>query len=244
MGSLEATATLHPTPAAFQFGEMMKISSPAAAGELTVVSVPFKNIGGEKGTEDIELYADGKVVASKSVTLRPGEEKEVTLERRFKEAGPHKLKLGDFPVWPYATFANTKANFYQTRDAIIIEAGGGENRMFSPKREYGVVYLKGVKGDFVATTSVSQRAIGQYGGGGLIVKNDLTKPEDHAGFGFTLRWPKYNVAGFEHGPTHFKFNKNPRYAGIAQDVGIYVTAYSTRNQMARGKFHYFKVEPK
>ena len=244
VGPLEATAVVRPTPPAFEFGERMRISSPAAAGELTVVSVPLKNIGGKKGVKEVELYADDEVVAAKQVALEPGEEKEVTIEHRFEEAGPHKLKLGDFPVWSYATFANTRANFYQTRQAIIIEAGGGENRIIHSKREYGVVYLKDVKGDFVATTSVTQRATGQYGGGGLIVKNDLTKPADNAGFGFARVYPKYDVAGFERGPSHFKLAKDPKYADILQDVGIYVTAYSTRNQLARATFQHFKVQQK
>jgi len=192
VGPLSAIVKVKARPADFEFGEIMKVQSPAGAGELTSVTVGVKNIGGKKGSKEVKLYADGKVVASRKVTLVPGEEKDVTIEHRFEEGGLRKLKVGDFPVWPYATFANTKADYYQTRDRIIIDAGGGRSKLWTREGEYAAVYLKDVKGDFVATVKLlSQVPTGPYASVGLIVRNDITKAKDSAGYLLLNVEPKY-----------------------------------------------------
>ena len=167
------------------------------SAELTTVTVTLKNIGGVEGTKEVKLYANGSVVASKKVTLGAGQAEEVTIEHRFEESGPHKLKIANFPVWPFATFTNTQANFYWTRDHIIIEAGG-QQKLLGKDMEYAAVYLKGVEGDFRAGTMVlSQEVTGMYCGGGLMVKNDMTKPRDFSGLTLGWQFPKYGVARFE-----------------------------------------------
>ena len=192
IGPLISTASVKGTPADFEFGDIMKINSPAGAGELTSVTVCVKNIGGKKGTKEVKLYADGKVAAKQKVVLQPGEEKDVTIEHRFKEDGPCELKVGDFPVWSYATFANTKAEYCQMRDRIIIDAGGGRNKLWTREGEYAAVYLKDVEGDFVATVKLlSQQATGPYASVGLLVRNDITKPKDSPGYLLLNVEPKY-----------------------------------------------------
>ena len=256
VGPLAATGEVKPTPAALQFGEQMEIQSPAAAGELTRVTVPLTNIGGETGTKKVQLLADGKPVASKSVTLGPGDGTKVTLEHRFAEAGPRALQVGDFPVWPYATFANTTAHFYLTRKHIIIEAGGGRHHIRTPAREYAALYLKGVEGDFDAEARLlSQRVTGPYSGGGPIVKNDMTRPSESVGSVVQWRWLKYNVAASEH-PVTFRLSKRGsrfRSRGVRhedlggphhreQDVGLFATANSARGELCRVVFDYFRVK--
>jgi hypothetical protein len=253
VGPLTAIADVIPVPAAFEFGDKMKINSPAISGELTMVTVALKNIGGYKGTKAVKLYADGKVVAQKKVTLSPGEEKEISIEHRFKEDGPHNLKIADFPVWPFATFANTRANFYQSRDRIIIEAGGGLHDIRSEDREYAAIYLKDVEGDFdISVNAIKQQVTGPYCGGGLLVKNDMTKPRDSSGCVIGWRYPKYQVARFEY-PMEFHIKKrgdnlsggfdvSAEDAIIAQDIGLFVNAYSAKNQLCRVEFENFKLE--
>ena len=253
VGPLAAIGGVKAVPAVFEYGDRMEINSPAEAGDLTWVSVALKNIGGYKGTKEVKLYADGKVVAQKKVTLSPGEKKDVTIEHRFKEDGPHNLKIADFPVWPFATFANTEANFYQTRDRIIIEAGGGVHDIRSEKREYAAIYLKNVEGDFdVSVNVLKQQVTGPYCGGGLLVKNDITKPRDSSGCVIGWRYPKYQVARFEY-PMEFHIKKRGNNfdggfkvsvedPNIAQDVGIFANAYSAKKQLCRVEFKNFKLE--
>ena len=193
-GPLRTTAAVKPAPAAFEFGEMMKIVSPAEAGQLASVTVPVKNVGGEKGTKVVELYADGQVVACEKITLEAGQEEQVTIEHTFAEAGPREFKAGDFPAWPFATFANTTANFYQTREKIIIEAGGGRVRVGDEGEEYAGCYLKDIAGDFVVTAQLlSQTATGPYAGAGLMVRNDITGAGTSAGYVTLHIEPKYGA---------------------------------------------------
>ena len=190
-GHLTTTAKVKPTPAAFESGEIVQINSPATAGELTMVTVLLKNIGGTKGTKEVKLYADDKAVASKNVTLAPGEEKEVTVEHKFKQAGPYKLKIADFPVWFFSTFANTEAHFYQTRKGVVIKAAGGPKSSTSDEDKYGTVYMK-MKGAFVCTVKlISQKAANSNSNAGLMVRNDISQPAKSPGYVVLYRRPKY-----------------------------------------------------
>jgi hypothetical protein len=251
-GPFTETAELLRTSAAFEFGKRMKIEAPAAAGELTAVTLPLKNIGGELGAKEVELLADGQAVASTKVTLAPGEEKEVTLEHRFQKSGPHQLEVGDFPMWPYATFANCAASFYQTRDKIIIEAGGGERQIREPDRQYAAIYLRAVQGDFTATAKLSVRHVtGPYCGGGLIVKNDLADPADDAGCVIDWFYPKYAVCHYEDsqhrqimkvgGTVSRSIPISTDDANSAQDVGLFVHAFSASQELCHVEVDPFTV---
>ena len=193
-GHLTITAKVRPTPVAFEFGEIVKINSPASAGKLTTVTVPLKNIGGDKGIKEVKHYADGEVVASKKVTLGPGEEKDVIIEHVFEQGGQHNLKIADFPIWNFATYTNTEAHYYQTHDKIIIEAGGGKNTLWSGKEEYTTAYLKDIDGDFVVTMYLlSQTVTGAYAEVGFMVRNDITMPGKSPGFVILSVEPKYGA---------------------------------------------------
>ena len=190
-GHLTTTAKVKPTPAAFKSGEIVKINSPAMAGGLTTVKVPIKNIGGTKGTKKVKLYAGDKVVASKNVVLIPGEEKDVTIEHKFKQAGPYRLKIADSPVWHFSTFANTEAHYYQTRNGVVIKAAGGSKSTSSVEDKYGAVYMK-MKGDFVSTVKlISQKAAHSNSNAGLMVRNDISQPAKSPGYVVLYRRPKY-----------------------------------------------------
>ena len=160
--------------------------------------------------------------------------------------------------------ANVGANFYQTHDRIIIEAGGQRNHLLRDKRQYAAVYLRDVEGDFRADTMIlSQEVTGQYAGGGLMVKNDITKPQDISGMTVGWMFPKYCVASFERPMPYevvktgrtFKWLKGQGWpwpvasqSGVygdpdaVQDVGIFANAYSGKNELCRVEFKYFKLE--
>src|SRR6185369_13848658 len=56
-------------PAAFSYGEFAEIVSPAAIGQKTRVTTTVRNTGGRSGTHVAELRADGRVVASRKLSL-------------------------------------------------------------------------------------------------------------------------------------------------------------------------------
>ena len=253
VGSLSERAKVRPSPVEFEFGERMEIVSPAAAGERTTVVASLKNVGGDSGTKAVNLLADGEVVGSTRVALEPGEEKKIRLRHRFRDGGPRRLKLGDFPEWPYATFTNCSARFFQTREKIIIEVGGGENHIQSLDRQYAAVYLKGVEGDFVATSNLKVRRVtGPYCGGGLMVKNDMAKPSDNSGCVIDWFYPKYAVCHYEDEQVRQITKKGGKLSGIhlispadadsAQDVGIFGHAFSAKGEMCYIEFDHFAVQ--
>lgn len=253
VGSLTETAEVRPSPPAFEFGERMEVESPAVSGEWTTVVTTLKNVGGESGTKEVNLQANGEVVGSTRVALEPGKKKKVRLRHRFRDEGPRKLRLGDFPEWPYATFSNCSARFFQTREKIIIEAGGGENALQRSDRQYAAVYLKGVEGDFVADANLSVRRVtGPYCGGGLMVKNDMAKPTDNSGCVIDWFYPKYAVCHYEdeqirqirkRGKELSALHQiSPDNANFAQDVGIFGHAFSARGEICHIEFTHFNVD--
>ncbi len=175
-GPLSAVARVQSAPAAFAYGEQMEIVAPEAAGEWTRVTVPIKNIGGATGDKEVVLYANDQAVASQTVTLKPGEEKQVVVEHRFAEKGPRLLRVGDWPAWPFATFANVETRFAQTRDRIIIDAAGDQRGPLYCNGPCAVMYVPDVEGDFVATMHLlGHSATSPKGAVGLVVRNDLTR---------------------------------------------------------------------
>ena len=163
------------------------------------------------------------------------------MEYHFEDAGPHRLRVEDFPVWPFATFANTEAHFYQTRKKVIIEAGGERHDIRNPDREYAAAYFKSVRGDFVAHVDFRiHRATGPYGGGGLLVKKDMTEPEDDTGFGVSWLNPKYRVVVSEM-PGSLRLESSEKTAD-AVDVGMFVNAFSSKGELCQVEFDNFTLE--
>jgi len=201
IGPLTQTATVKPTPAMFEYGREMQVVSPAAAGELTTVTVTLKNVGGEKGTEQVTLFANGKAAASVPVTLESGQQTSVTIEHRFTEEAPRVLKVGDLPDWPFATFTNTQARFYQVDGKIIMDAGGGISQQ-DCSGDHSAMYLQQVEGDFVATVRLlSHGKTSPHAAVGLLARNRIagTAQGDSAGLAIMFVIPIYG--GYAHWST-------------------------------------------
>ena len=78
------------------------------------------------------------------------------------------------------------------REKIVIKAG--EHHIENPDREFAAVYLRGIRGDFVATTMFSECSVTvPYCGGGPMVKSKLAEPLDNSGCVIDWVYPKYAV---------------------------------------------------
>jgi hypothetical protein len=176
----------------------MEVVAPATAGELTKVTVSVKNIGGTKGTEEVTLSANGKAVTSKAVTLEPGEQTKITLEHRFSTSEARVLKVGDLPDWPFATYTNNEAYYYQSDGQIIMNAGGDTSKNFGFENgHHSAIYLKDVEGDFVVTAFlVDQEQTNPNALAGLIVRNDIADPTGSAGLALLHIRPKYGGVAY------------------------------------------------
>ena len=190
LDNLSAEVEVAPMPAAFQYGELAEIVSPAAAGALTRVKTTVKNIGGTAGEHRVELRADSRTIGAQTLRLEPGEERPVELAYRFPQAAPRVLTLGDYPPWPYFTAENVPGRFYWGHQRLIIEAGG------PPKRRgtYATIYRAGIKGDFDAIARLHRQSMntGENSEIGLVVRNDLTQT-NATGFTTHFREPKYGA---------------------------------------------------
>jgi hypothetical protein len=174
-------------PAAFTYGEFAEIVSPASIGQKTRVTATVRNIGGRSGTHVAELRADGHVVASRKISLAPGEQRDVALECSL-DADSRVLTLGDFPPWPFFTAANVDARYFWGHKRLVIEAGGEHGRY----DQFGAIYFRHLSGDFDAVAQLHSQSTttGNNSAIGLVIRNDL---EDFKSRGFTthLRVPIY-----------------------------------------------------
>lgn len=70
-------------------------SQQVLVGESVLVQSLVRNVGGVPGTLEVELVADGAVVASKPVTLEPGQEETVAFRFKPTLPGPVNLTVGN-----------------------------------------------------------------------------------------------------------------------------------------------------
>jgi hypothetical protein len=72
------TTARQPAPAEFELSNLTVSPSEVEPGETVTVAVEIQNIGGERGTHELELTIDGLVEQSKNVTLDGGEVTTIT----------------------------------------------------------------------------------------------------------------------------------------------------------------------
>lgn len=171
-------------PAAFRYGLACRIEAPRQPGGATRISVPLQNLGSRTGKEQVVLRSKGATLASKEVTLGPGERAEVQFEQVV--SGP--WQVGDFPEWTLSTFANVPAKFLLYRDKVAIEAGGRREQW----SDYAAAYLAAVEGDFDAQVRIAAvtEHTGEYAAAGLIVRNQMPDIRS-GGLSMNFRVPKY-----------------------------------------------------
>jgi hypothetical protein len=80
------------------------------AGETVIVSAMLTNKGGITGTKTLELNKDGKIVATKEVTVAPEKTELITFETVEETSGEHQVKIDDLT----ATFLIGKADIIIT----------------------------------------------------------------------------------------------------------------------------------
>ena len=191
-----ATGRVEEAPASFVFDSRLRVIAPAAAFQAAVVSSWVRNTGGEEGEKEVAMSADTQPVISETVRLSPGEKREVTLASKFPESGIRKLELGGL-VWPWATYANTEAEFFLEGDNVVVMAGGGREVVWDGgKGQYAVVYGR-AEGDFTARAYLhSQTPTGPYAAAGLLVRNDVTRNVTSPGYVLLCVCPKYGALSY------------------------------------------------
>lgn len=94
-GSFEVTEPPVPVePAEFQYGSLNVLPEDPEEGTDVTISVAVENIGGETGTESVELEIDGSVVDTDSVTLAAGASETVQFTYTVSGEGSHTVEIG------------------------------------------------------------------------------------------------------------------------------------------------------
>ncbi len=167
-------------------------------GEELTVSARIKNIQNQKGTIEADLLVNEKRIASKSMTIQPGEFQKVYFKLSL-DPGHHQIKIGRTPpvnveVYPHQAIDITNVKLKEfcsaTADPCEFDIDQSKNQysmkiagtdFFHGEDSYGSIFLdKPVKGNFVATVKIKRfgRRTHQWFRAGLFVRNDITKSFD------------------------------------------------------------------
>lgn len=201
------------------FDDIRSSEDRVLSGESIRVSAKAKNVQKENFRAAIHIYTDGKEFKSQELVLSPLEEKEVQFEIS-PGPGVHPVRIGnsseilltvlkcrelDMKKENLLTHVSSKAKparveYDQQNGSYKITAGGSD--FFHAEDSYATVYLKQLKGDFVATVRVD--AFGEnteaWFRSGLYARNDITKSFDveKGSLGSVLMFTTPNRAGIEY----------------------------------------------
>lgn len=166
-------------------------------GEKLKATANAKNLTSESRKMNATLFLDNSKVESQAIELEAKASREISFEIE-PPAGNHTLRIGNgaeknlkvfqaAPIdlsnmemheycsakaKPYEIEADSKANRFK------IAASGSD--FFHAEDSYAAVYLKGIKGDFVATVKISRfgERTHEWFRSGLFVRNDISQSFD------------------------------------------------------------------
>jgi regulation of enolase protein 1 (concanavalin A-like superfamily) len=189
------------------------------SGECIKVSATARNVQQVNYQSTIRLYVNGRVLKSLSLLLKPMEEKEVQFEI-FPEVGVYPVRIEnssgimvtvsryrelDLKKEKLLTYLSAKSKpanvlFDPINGSYKIAAAGSD--FFHAEDAYAAVYLRQLKGDFVAKVKVD--AFGEkteaWFRAGLYARNDITQSFDvvKGSLGSVLMFTTPNRAGIEY----------------------------------------------
>jgi regulation of enolase protein 1 (concanavalin A-like superfamily) len=166
-------------------------------GEKTRVTATARNLTPVRQNLDASLFVNNLSAEKQSMELQPGESKQVSFttelatgnhliridnspEKHLKVSGSVPLDLSKVKIHQYCS---AKAKPYE------IEADARQNRFkitasgsdfFHAEDSYAAAYIKGIKGDFVATVKIRQfgHRTHEWFRAGLFVRNDMARSFD------------------------------------------------------------------
>lgn len=176
------------------FENFLLSDSRVILGEPVSATALARNLTPFPQTVKVTLFVDNDKILNRSVELKPNESREVRIELE-PAVGHHRLHLansaeqqldvvegrlldltsqailqyGSPRAKPYKIEMDTKANRFQ------ITAGGSD--FFHAEDSYAAAYVRGIKGDFVATVKIDKFGgrTHQWFRAGLFVRNDITQ---------------------------------------------------------------------
>jgi len=182
---------------ALVFEELTLTDYQVLKDEPNKVSAIARNLNNIPQTVDANLYMDDKLVESKKLELNPGETKPITFIVS-PEIGVHKIRVGNSNVVELLVQDFTVVNMSETdlrehcsakakpfeittdknKNSFRIQAGGSD--FFHAEDSYASVFMKELKGDFVATVKIKQfgNRTHEWFRAGLYARNDISQSFD------------------------------------------------------------------
>ncbi len=166
-------------------------------GEKVSISAYAKNLSASPVKEKMNLYLNNKIYQSEEILLQPKETKEVKFEIspetgdysiRFPNSKEVNLKVSDWKILDLKNtelfeYCSAKAKPYsieydQGANTYKIQAGGSD--FFHAEDSYASVYVKNIKGDFVAMVKINQfgNRTHEWFRAGLFARNDIANSFD------------------------------------------------------------------
>jgi hypothetical protein len=150
---------------------VQKLDASVFVGEQKVLSEPVELKAGESKTLSFEIEAP---VGKHEVRIENSAVKELTVfnSKTFDLAKAKVLQYCSAKALPYEIVADAKANQFK------ITASGSD--FYHAEDSYAAAYVKGIKGDFVATVTINQFGFRthEWFRSGLFVRNDIAQSFD------------------------------------------------------------------
>ncbi len=158
----------------FEYSELKLPSPPIIEiGKTGLFKTIVKNVGSYEGSTKSDFYVDGEVVDTKSILLRPGEEREICFSTIFLKSGKHQITVGDLsPQNIYAFGSQSKMKFnYSIRekfDPLLIynfeDESGKTIKDISPHGNDGniigeIEWIDGIFGKAIHTNALADSYI-------------------------------------------------------------------------------------
>jgi len=166
-------------------------------GEAISLQATAKNLTTSNQNSDGVIYLDGSAIQNNPIELKGNETLELKINLKIP-AGDHAVKIGNSAVvhilvQPKTTLELSKMKVLQygspRAKPFAIESDVQNNRFkiaacgsdfYHAEDSYAAVYVKNIKGDFVATVKISQFGdrTHEWFRSGLFVRNDISKSFD------------------------------------------------------------------
>ncbi len=189
------------------------------SGETIQVSATAKNLLKTNHQSEVRLYAGNRAINTQMVSLKPMEKKEIqfgitpevgvypvrienTPELILKVSGYKELDLKNEKLLTYVSAKAKPANVEsdQQNGSYKLTASGSD--FFHAEDAYAAVYLRQIKGDFIATVKVASfgEKTEAWFRAGLYARNDITQSFDvvKGSLGSVLMFTTPNRAGIEY----------------------------------------------
>jgi len=126
-----APPVVAPEPAKFVVSDLSISPGEVKAGESVTISVDVANSGGTVGTYAVTLKVNGSELATKSLTLDPGQSQKVTFTAKIESGGTYTVEVDGLKGAFTATEKAVSGNLAVSASVKFASLGGGTQTLYA-----------------------------------------------------------------------------------------------------------------